>query len=309
MVYAGLVLGTALVSGLFWYRYFYRRERALLDRLQKMIGQAEKGTLLREDISEEKVSLLENSLKRYLDGSQLVKESQQKQKDVIQGLISDISHQTLTPVSNLKIYAQLLAEEPAGDPEITDTILEQTEKLDFLIQSLVKLSRMENGIIAVHPKQTEVTELFGRLKTEYAKMAEEKQICLNVEPTDLKAEFDLKWTGEALGNILDNAVKYTGNGGSITVCAQEYSFFVRIDVADDGIGIEGEEIPKIFSRFYRSFSMADKPGVGIGLYLARQIVQAQKGYIKVSSAVGKGTVFSVYLPVSKKEEMYQNCGI
>ena len=257
MVYAGLVLGTALVSGLFWYRYFYRRERALLDRLQKMIGQAEKGTLLREDISEEKVSLLENSRKRYLDGSQLVKESQQKQKDVIQGLISDISHQTLTPVSNLKIYAQLLAEEPAGDPEITDTILEQTEKLDFLIQSLVKLSRMENGIIAVHPKQTEVTELFGRLKTEYAKMAEEKQICLNVEPTDLKAEFDLKWTGEALGNILDNAVKYTGNGGSITVCAQEYSFFVRIDVADDGIGIEGEEIPKIFSRFYRSFSMAD----------------------------------------------------
>lgn len=303
MVYAGFILGTALVSGLFWYRYFYRKERVLLDRLQDMIDRAEKGTLLREDISEEKVSLLENSLKRYLDGSQLVKESQQKQKDVIQGLISDISHQTLTPVSNLKIYAQLLAEEPAGDPEITDTILEQTEKLDFLIQSLVKLSRMENGIIAVHPERTEVSDLFGRLKTEYGKKAEDKKIALKVEPTGLKAEFDLKWTAEALGNILDNAVKYTGKGGNITVCAQEYSFFVRIDVADDGIGIDEEEIPRIFSRFYRSFSVSDKPGVGIGLYLAREIVQAQKGYIKVSSGVGEGTVFSVYLPAAPTEEM------
>lgn len=296
MIRISLALAAVLVPGLFWYWYFYRRERALLDRLQKMIDQAERGTLLRTDVSEEKVSRLENSLKRFLNDSQLAKENQQRQKDVIQGLISDISHQTLTPVSNLKIYAELLAEESEGDAGIKDTILEQTEKLDFLIQSLVKLSRMENGIIAVHPERTDVGELFVRLKAGYAKKAEEKQISLRFERTELKALFDLKWTGEALGNILDNAVKYTGNGGNIAVCAKEYSFFVRIDVADDGIGIDGEEIPRIFSRFYRSFSVSDQPGVGIGLYLAREIVQAQKGYIRVSSAVGEGTVFSVYLP-------------
>ena len=214
---------------------------------------------------------------------------------MIQGLISDISHQTLTPVSNLKIYAQLLAEEPAGDPEITDTILEQTEKLDFLIQSLVKLSRMENGIIAVHPKQTEVTELFGRLKTEYAKMAEEKQIFLNVEPTDLKAEFDLKWTGEALGNILDNAVKYTPDGGNVTVTVRPWQFYVRIDIADTGIGISSEHYHDVFQRFYRAEEVAAQEGVGLGLYLANGIITRQKGYISVQSAVGKGTVFSVYL--------------
>ena len=151
MVYAGVVLGAVFVMGLFWYGFFYRRERELLNRLLDMISQAERGELFRKSISEEKESLLENSLKRYLDDSQLAKENQQRQKEVIQGLISDISHQTLTPVSNLKIYAELLAEETAGDSEITDTILEQVEKLDFLIQSLVKLSRMENGIIAVHP--------------------------------------------------------------------------------------------------------------------------------------------------------------
>ncbi len=296
MIYAGMVLVTALVTGLFWYGFFYWRERALLNRLQDMISQAEKGELLRKAISEEKVSLLENSLKRYLDDSQLAKENQQRQKDVIQGLISDISHQTLTPVSNLKIYAELLAEETPGDSEIADTILEQTEKLDFLIQSLVKLSRMENGIIAVHPERAQVWELFERLRGEYGKKAEEKRISLKVEKTCLKADFDLKWTAEALGNILDNAVKYTEDGGNIVVRAQEYSFFVRIDVADDGIGIDEEEIPKIFSRFYRSFSVSDRPGVGIGLYLAREIVQAQKGYIRVSSKAGEGTVFSVFLP-------------
>lgn len=172
------------------------------------------------------------------------------------------------------------------------------EKLDFLIQSLVRLSRMENGIIAVHPERTEVNELFERLKAEYGKRAEEKQVSLRFEKTCLRAAFDLKWTAEALGNILDNGIKYTANGGNITVCAQEYSFFVRIDVADDGIGIDEEEIPKIFSRFYRSFSVSDRPGVGIGLYLSREIVQAQKGYIKVSSKAGEGTVFSVFLPVS-----------
>lgn len=297
MEYIVLAAAAITISGICWYTYFYHREKRLLDRLQNMIDQAERGSLERRDISEEKESLLENSLKRYLENSLLAGANQQKQKEVIQGLISDISHQTLTPVSNLKIYAELLAEESEGNTEITDTILEQTKKLDFLIQSLVKLSRMESGIIEVHPKRTDIVALFERLDPEYAKKAEEKGIFLKFGRTGLKARFDLKWTGEALGNILDNAVKYTGNGGSISVSATEYSFFIRIDIRDNGIGIDEEEIPKIFTRFYRSFSVSDQPGVGIGLYLAREIIQAQKGYIKVASRKGEGSVFSVFLPV------------
>lgn len=297
MEYIVLAAAAITISGICWYAYFYHREKRLLDRLQNMIAQAERGSLKRRDISEEKESLLENSLKRYLENSLLAGANQQKQKEVIQGLISDISHQTLTPVSNLKIYAELLAEESEGDTEITDTILEQTKKLDFLIQSLVKLSRMESGIIEVHPKRTDIAALFERLEPEYAKQAEEKGISLKFDRTDLKARFDLKWTGEALGNILDNAVKYSGNGRSISVSAKEYSFFIRVDITDNGIGIDEEEIPKIFTRFYRSFSVSDQPGVGIGLYLAREIIQAQKGYIKVTSRKGEGSVFSVFLPV------------
>lgn len=285
------------ISGICWYLYFYQREKRLLDRLQNMIDHAAGGELTRKEISEEKLSAVENSLKRYLDDSILAGENKKKQKEIIQELISDISHQTLTPISNLKIYTELLCEEPGKNTEVTETIREQVEKLDFLIQSLVKLSRMESGIIKVHPEQTAVDDLFCKIRQDYERKALDKQIQLCIRQTDLHAVFDLKWTAEAVGNIVDNAIKYTKAEGNVTIRAEAYSFFVRIDIEDDGIGIGEEEIAKIFARFYRSFSVSDQPGVGIGLYLAREIIQVQKGYIKVDSEKGKGSVFSVFLPL------------
>lgn len=283
------------LSGSLWYLYFYRREKKLISRLQTMIDQAADGNLTRQEISEEKISALENSLKRYLDGSLTASENQKTQKKMIQELISDISHQTLTPVANLKIYTELLKEETGGSSEILDTIWEQTQKLDFLIQSLVKLSRMENGIIAVYPKETKISRLFEKIRQEYEAKAAEKEISFQISDTSLLADFDLKWTAEAVGNIVDNAIKYTKRGGHIKISTEQTSFFVRIDIQDDGIGIDEEDVPKIFSRFYRSFEVADEPGVGIGLYLAREIIAAQKGYVKVKSEKGTGTVFSVFL--------------
>lgn len=295
IVFAALI--SFAVSGAFWYFIFYRKEKRLLDRLQNMIDAAKGGELRRTEISEEKYSALEDSLKQYLDSSILSGENQQKQKDIIQSLISDIAHQTLTPISNLKLYGQILSEESEKNEEIIETIKEQTEKLEFLIESLVKLSRMESGIISVNPKQIEISDLLEQLKSEYAVKAKVKNIILSVCDTQLKANCDLKWTAEAVGNIVDNAIKYTQEGGNVRIKVEQYSFFVRIDIEDDGIGIEEEEIPKIFTRFYRSFSVSDQAGVGIGLYLAREIIQAQKGYIKVTSEPGKGSVFSVFLPV------------
>ena len=110
----------------------------------------------------------------------------------------------------------------------------------------------------------------------------------------MMAYFDEKWTTEALLNIVDNAVKYTEKG-SVTLCMKEYEMFVCIEVADTGIGIPEEEQAKIFSRFYRSNDVRDKEGGGIGLYLARQIISGEGGYMKVSSKPGEGTVFGVYL--------------
>lgn len=284
-----------LLSGLLWYLYFSRREHRLIGRLQALVDQALSGTLKRGEISETKLSALENSLKRYLDDSLLAKENQHQQKAVIQGLISDIAHQTLTPISNLKIYSELLKEEGNASSETIEILQGQTEKLDFLIQSLVKLSRMESGIITVHPVRNQLSKLLQMISQESAAMAHEKQIILSVCQTDIDALFDFKWTLEALSNIVDNAIKYTPEGGRVAIRAEKYSFFARIDIEDTGPGIEESEIPLIFTRFYRSLSAADQPGVGIGLYLAREIIQAQKGYIKVTSEKGKGSVFSVFL--------------
>lgn len=289
----GILLGAA-VFGTGCRAYFYQREKRLLSRLQEMVDRAADGQCRVTEYSEESLSRLENSFRRYLENSLLSGQEQKGQKERIQTLISDLAHQTLTPISNLKLYTELLQEEENG--QLVQTISEETEKLDFLIQSLVKLSRMENGIISVHPGETPVGDLLAAVQSRYQSVAGQKGLAFRIEDTKALAVFDLKWTAEAVGNIVDNAIKYTASGGSIRIGVQSYSFFVRIDIADTGMGIAKEDLPNIFSRFYRSFAVSDLPGVGIGLYLAKYIIQEQKGYLTVSSEKGKGSVFSVFLP-------------
>ena len=295
-IWTGIAFGV-MISGIGFRIYYTKKEKRLFAHLQKLLEDAINGTYEVSEISEEKVSLFESSFKRYLDGSRISEEQQKAQKEMIQTLISDIAHQTLTPISNLKLYAELLEEMYGEDAQIK-TISEETGKLDFLVQSLVKLSRMENGIIAVHPKEMPLPELLMTIQKMYQKKAEQKKLIFTGAEAKDKAVFDLKWTMEAIGNIVDNAIKYTPSGGSVTIGGQKYSFFVKIMISDTGIGIAEEEIPKIFTRFYRSFDVAEMPGVGIGLYLARYIIEQQKGYIRVESKKGKGSEFLVFLPIA-----------
>ena len=225
-----LIVVIFVLSGVFWYSFFYQKEKKLLNRLQQMLDCAIDGELERTEVSEEKYSALENSMKQYIDSSFLAGKNQQEQKEVIQKLISDIAHQTLTPISNLKIYGEILSEVSNENQEEIATILEQTEKLDFLIQSLVKLSRMESGIIAVHPEDTAIAQMFASVQQQFNVKAMEKDISLNLFDTDLHAMCDAKWTVEALGNIVDNAIKYTSCGENVQIKAEQYSFFVKIDI-------------------------------------------------------------------------------
>ncbi|MCI9547352.1 MAG: HAMP domain-containing histidine kinase [Lachnospiraceae bacterium] len=293
-----MAVSAVVIAGLFWRRYYGRRERNLLYRLEKMIQKAEQGELERTEVSENEFSALENGLRRFLENSQLSARSQKRQKDLVHGLISDIAHQTLTPITNLKMYAELLGEVEVQNRELTETLRGQADKLDFLIRSLVKLSRMESGLIHVHPGVASVSQLFQRLWQDYSGTAQEKGVTLHMAATQLQAVFDMKWTQEAVGNLVDNAIKYTPAGGQVEMEAKAYSFFIRLDIRDTGIGIPREEIGRVFGRFYRGLPAQDYPGVGIGLYLAREIIQAQKGYIKASSREGEGSVFSVFLPTA-----------
>ena len=150
---------------------------------------------------------------------------------------------------------------------------------------------------ALRPEPSALGPAVRRAAEQYRPRAEAKQIALTVDvPEGLTAVFDAKWTEEALCNLLDNAVKYTPDGGCVAVRAQAYERFCRVDVADTGCGVAEDEQAKIFGRFYRSPSAAQTPGVGVGLYLTRQILAREGGYVKVSSAPGRGSTFSLFLP-------------
>lgn len=270
------------------------------EQLNRLIDAAIKNELKEQDFDESRMSALETKLARFLSVSTISAQNVAEEKDRIKTLIADISHQTKTPISNLLLYSELLKEkEMSGESsEYVEALYGQTEKLKFLIDSLVKLSRLENGILVLNSRQDDISVLLDRLEKTYSSKAAEKGLTLTVQRSadSPMAVFDGKWTEEALGNIVDNAIKYTQAGG-IDICFSASEMFLRIDIKDTGIGIAEEELPKIFGRFYRSAEVSREQGVGIGLYLAREILAAEGGYIKVSSKPDKGSVFSVFLPV------------
>jgi len=269
----------------------------VMDRLNAMLEHAIAGEPIETSFDETKMSALETKLAQYLKMNQLGKQQLQAEKERIDGLISDISHQTKTPIANMLLYSELLAEEIQDEKckEMLDAIHLQAEKLSFLTQSLVKISRLESGIIQTVPERNSVGELIERVVLQAEPKASLKDIPITVSSINGEALFDMKWTSEAIGNILDNAVKYTPTGGNIQITVSEYSLFIRIDIQDNGIGIAEGDLPKIFGRFYKCSTTQQKEGVGLGLYLAREIISGQGGYIKVNSQLEKGTLFSVFL--------------
>lgn len=293
--------GLCLVCAVVLVVYDHFRIRRILYRMQHMLDTAMDGTFQENIFDESLYSATESRLAKYLGASEISARKTAEEKDRIKTLIADISHQTKTPLANILLYTELLQEREntAEGRENLDLLAEQARKLQFLIDSLVKLSRLETGILVLKPEKTMVSRLLEDTEKQFGGWAKEKGLYLHVpvgEAQDIIACFDRKWTSEALGNIIDNAVKYTDQGG-ITVRVKPYQLFVCIEVSDTGRGIPEEEQAKIFGRFYRSPEVAGQAGVGIGLYLAREILRQESGYIKVSSKEGEGTVFSMYLPV------------
>lgn len=271
----------------------------IMDRLEKMIDCAKDGKSVESVFDETKMSAIESKLNDYLAMTNTGKAKLESDRQKIDQLLSDISHQTKTPIANIMLYAQLLEESSLGNQEkdYISHLIAQTEKLNFLISSMINASRLESGIVSLQPKMEMVQSLLDNVKIQVESLANKKNIKLTWVNTDIKAKFDLKWTGEALFNIIDNAVKYTDKNGAILVTVIPYQFFLRIDIEDNGIGIEEGETAKIFTRFYRSSKVNDQEGVGIGLYLAREIIVGQGGYIKVESKLNYGSKFSVFLPM------------
>ena len=223
-----------------------------------------------------------------------------EERQELQMLVSDISHQVKTPVSNLKMVTDTLLARAVTEQERRDFlqgVRSQTDKLEFLFQALVKTSRLETGAIRLEKKDGLLIDTLAQAMSGIVYGAEKKGIAVSVQcPEDLRVSHDSKWTAEALFNLLDNAVKYTPAGGQISVSVEQWEMYVKLDVADTGKGIPESSQAAIFRRFYREEEVHNQPGVGIGLYLAREIITQQGGYMKVTSELGRGSTFSVFLP-------------
>nr|WP_325295996.1 HAMP domain-containing sensor histidine kinase [uncultured Oscillibacter sp.] len=284
---------SALLAAFLLAAWERNRSQRTLRRMDRMLEEAIRGGFHEQDFDESLLSSVETKLVHYLSASAVSAQNLQEEKNKIKTLIADISHQTKTPIANILLYTQLLEEQSSGP--YTDALAAQARKLQTLIDALVKTSRLETGVLTLHPRPGPLWPVMEEAAAQFLPQASEKGLTLTAEPTNATAVFDPKWTAEAVCNLIDNAVKYTAEGG-ITVRAVAYELFCRIDVEDTGPGIPEEEFNRLFQRFYRGSSAYDAEGVGIGLYLTRQIAEGQGGYVKVFSRRGKGAKFSLFVP-------------
>jgi len=238
-------------------------------------------------------------LVQYHDQAQAGQQRSEMDKQTIQELVSDISHQVKTPMTNIRMFTDILRRHELPEEkraEVLATLTAQVHKLDFLMQSLIKMSRLETGTFALHAEEASLYDTIAQAVGGVLAAANRKRIQIAVDCDSRETvRHDPKWTAEALGNLLDNAVKYTPEGGSICISVRPWQFYTRIDVADTGMGIPAAHYHDVFKRFYRAQPSAAAEGVGLGLYLAQGIISRQKGYISVKSEVGKGSTFSVFL--------------
>lgn len=291
-----------LILGLVLIRLLRRKLLDFSDSLSARIDSIVNG---KEDVSfdlesETLTGKFNYKLQRLYEIMQNGKRQVQEEKQSIQEMISDISHQVKTPVTNLKMYNSTLLERrlaPEKEREFHMLMESQINKLDFLMQAMVKMSRLETGVITLSVSPAPIYDTVGLALAGIERSAEKKQIGVTVScDPGLIVPHDKKWTAEALFNILDNAVKYTPSGGKISVTAERWEMATKIAISDTGRGIPEQHYAQIFKRFYREDAVHDISGVGIGLYLCREIVSKQGGYIQVKSEVGQGSTFSVFLP-------------
>ncbi|MGI6012344.1 MAG: sensor histidine kinase [Ruminococcus sp.] len=242
-------------------------------------------------------SAISERLSRIMEISRMQKESAEEERDIVKSLITNISHQIRTPLANITLYTGLLKER-INDSEsirLAGKIENNAEKLSFFMKELLKSSYAEQEIISVSPKNIDLGAVIKRSCQSVELDAMKKEIQLISEYHTCNIYADSKWTEEVFTNILENAIKYSHNRATVTIQSVLYESFVCVRVIDNGIGIPEEEQGKIFQRFYRGTNVTDKQGFGIGLYLSREVLRKQKGYIKVKSKLNKGTTVEIFL--------------
>ena len=231
-------------------------------------------------------------------------DSERRAKEFLRRTISDISHQLKTPIAALNIYNGILQQETADAAtvrEFTSLSEQELDRIESLVQSLLKMARLDAGAITLERSPENVFDLLEHIKRQYSFRAEQegKEIALEGDEQTVFS-CDRTWLAEAIGNLVKNALDHTAQGDRILVRWQQSPCLTQITVEDTGSGIHSEDLYHIFKRFYRSRFSKDTQGVGLGLPLAKSIVEAHQGSIEVHSKLGQGTAFTINFPIMTK---------
>ena len=303
-----VIAGLCIAASAFLVLWNQIRVRKILTHMDRMLDRAIDGTFTTQMIDETMLSAVEFKLGRYLDAAGTSARKLAEEKERIKTLISDISHQTKTPVASLLLYCELLEEQKLDETsaEYAKAACGQAKKLQFLIATLIRMSRLETGILALYPVCADIFPMLEKACAQLAPKAAAKGLSLALLPAEeeeIQACFDEKWTLEAVCNILDNAVKYTESGGSIHVKVTEtpgamsgyanYEFVIK----DTGIGMSEDFVKKIFEPFKRELDSTTSgiQGTGLGMAITKNIVEMMGGTISVESEKGVGSEFRVCL--------------
>ena len=224
-------------------------------------------------------------------------ESELREKEFLRNTISDISHQLKTPLAALNIYNGILQGEAENLPTIQEFAQlseQELDRIDTLVKNLLKITKLDAGTIIVDKKSENVCELMERVKKRFLFRAgqEGKEISL-LGDENITLECDRDWLTEAIDNIVKNALDHTKQGDTVCIEWKQFSSVVQVIVKDNGSGIHPEDLYHIFKRFYRSRFSKDIQGIGLGLPLAKMIIEAQGGSIEVDSELGTGTTFTI----------------
>ena len=268
----------ALIIGILLYKYIGLRSE--MSELSDYIDKALDGNLEITEFDEKELSKIKSKLIKFLYASQVKEAKINIEKSKTKDLIADISHQTKTPITNLSLYISLLEDEPKD--EYIEIIKYELNKLEFLIQNLVKSSRLESDIISLQKHQANLKDIVDDVLREFKVILDEKNISINLKDQDLIFDLDERWLKEAIHNLLDNAIKYSPNGSTINISVYKSYLNYNLDIENECKDLSEETLPKIFERFYRGKNSVSKDGLGLGLYIAREIIEKHGGNIRAS---------------------------
>lgn len=286
--------GAALLVYLLVNHFRYKKIAALSGYLKKVLNGEKKLDV--PDNAEGELSLLRNDIYKMVTRLETQAELLTADKTYLANSLSDISHQLKTPMTSMMVMTDILRDEmlPAGKrEEFTAAIRSQLERMEWLLSSLLKMSKLDAGTIQFKKEEVRASELVKKAVEHLLIPMELKNQTLTVRiPKEQSFICDVQWTAEAISNIVKNCMEHTPENGSITIYSEERGVYLQLVIEDDGEGIEPEDIPHIFERFYKGKN-AGKDSVGIGLAMAKYILNIQNGQIEVESTPGVGSRFFV----------------